>query len=151
LKRSLETAWLSLVLLTTFCRVWWWLQRGGLESTVDRAPITLMARRATQEVNAAEATKKLRRAVREDELISWWLVKFHIHAICLYRALVMLRRLSQFPFVNRIELVLGVMRHPQAGVVGHAWLVMNECEFRQNPAVWTEFRTLYRLLREAPT
>ncbi len=149
MKRSLEFVWLSLVVLATLVRVRRWLWRDGLRTTIDRATASLTDRHATAVVTSDAAASELRRVMREDEIISWWLVKLRVSSICLYRSLVMMRRLSQFPSVTSIEFVLGVKKtptHPMA----HSWLMLNGCEFRQSPEIWGECQVVARICREAP-
>lgn len=119
---------MSPVLLWTLLEVHRWLRRDGLERTVDRAT---SVRRPAPGAPVPSGDAQRWRASREDEIICWWLLALRIEASCLYRALVMLERLSRLPGLETIELVLGVRRAPGGALDAHAWLIANGEDFRQ--------------------
>ncbi|HEY7201005.1 MAG TPA: lasso peptide biosynthesis protein [Candidatus Dormibacteraeota bacterium] len=141
-RSAVEFAAVSGPLLWTLRRTRRRLAREGMEATVDAA---IGVRRRTR---ASDCDQRLR-AGREDEVLCWWLDRMGEHAICLYRSLVMLERLAALPYVETLELVIGVQRGAAGGLnEAHAWLLVNDRLFRTHPSVSQSYQELCRFFRE---
>ncbi len=126
----------SLSMLWVLVCIWIRYRRAGLVHTVEWL-VHPKKRRAIGR----------RTLVREDAIISWWLVALHVRAICFYGSLAMLGRACRCDWVNSVELVIGVRGKQDGSPEAHAWLLVNDREFRVNPRIWSEFRPILRLRR----
>jgi hypothetical protein len=142
---AVELVTISAAVLWTLQRTRRRLGRAGLEATVDAA--TSVPRRPGG-TGPSDCAQRLR-AGREDEVLCWWLVRMRVRAICLYRSLVMLERLSAQPRVETVELVIGVQRGAVGGLhAAHSWLLVNGRLFRTHPSVSQSYEVLHRFSRQ---
>src|SRR5258708_2035001 len=129
-RRAVHFVATSPVLLWTLLRLHRRLERGGLRAAVEAAAPA--HRRPRGGVLRLDDWTQQMRACHEDDLVSWWLTRFRVRAICLYRCLVMLDRLSRLPRIQTLELVIGA-RRASGGLGAHAWIVGNGRDFRRDP------------------
>jgi Transglutaminase-like superfamily len=133
-------------LLWTLQKVRRRLRHAGLEAAVDAA--TCVRRPASTAGRAQSEDAQRLAAVIDDQVISWWLVTMRVPAICLYRSLVMLERLSRLHYVETVELVLGVHAAAGGGMEdAHAWILVNGEEFQIDRSVWDVYRVICRFTR----
>jgi hypothetical protein len=141
LRSALHFATASPVLLWTLLRLRRRLRRDGLKAAIDEAAAARLGLRKAM-LRLSDWDQQMR-ACHEDDVICWWLLAFRVRALCLYRCLVMIDRLSRLPRTETLELVIGAQR-VRGGIDAHSWIVANGVDFRQDPSEWRGLSVLSR-------
>lgn len=149
-RKAAHFAAFSPVMFWTLLRLRRRLERSGLPAAIQEA---VSARRHVRRHLAGLSHWDQRmRACHEDDILCWWLLKLDVRALCLYRCLVMLDRMSRLPYLETLEFVIGAQR-VDGGLDAHSWLVANGHDFRQDPKDWAGLAVIYRSsinCRDAP-